>query len=230
MNLVFGIWLLLIAFVQAGELVFPDTVKDIHAPAEAATLTAEFPFTNSSKDSVTIVKTHPGCSCLKVEVSGGKFKYAPGESGVVRATFEMGNYSGVVEKTVVLWLDDDGPDQPSKSLTVRFHIPVLVVVDPKTVQWNIGDPSTPKVIHVSMSEGQTIRVNQVESSSESFSCEYKTVEEGRKYDIVVTPKEMNRPGMTVIRIKTDCTIEKYKVQQAFAVVRKSTPPPSTPQS
>ena len=227
MKKVFAIWFLFVACVQAGDLVFTEKIKDIDAPADATTLTADFSFTNSSKDSVTIVKTDPGCSCLKVEVSGGKLKYAPGESGVVRATFDMGNYSGVVEKKVAVWLDADAPDQPSKTLTVRFHIPVLVATDPKTVQWNIGDPSTPQVIHVGMSEGQMIRVNQVDSSSESFTCEIKTIEDGRRYDILVTPKEMNRSGMAVIRIKTDCEIAKYKVQQAFAVVRKSAPTPST---
>jgi hypothetical protein len=52
----------------------------------------------------------------------------------------------------------------------------------------------------------------------------KTVEEGKKYDLVVTPGSIDAPGLAVIRIETDCGISKHRVQQAFAVVRKPSPP------
>ena len=65
-----------------------------------------------------------------------------------------------------------------------------------------------------------VRTYAYASSSELFACELKTLEEGKKYDLIVTPKGVDAPGMGVIRIETDCEISKHRVQQAFAVLRK----------
>jgi hypothetical protein len=187
-------------------------------------VTTEFSFTNKGDKPASITKSDSGCSCLKIEISGGKLKYAPGESGIVRTTFEMGNFSGTVDKMVALWIDDDPVDNPSTRLTVRVHIPVLVELEPKTLKWDLGTKADPQIIRIQMAEGKSIRVTGVTSSSESFACELKTVEKGEKYDLIVTPRNIDTPGMTVIRVETDCAISKHRVQQAFAVVRKPSPP------
>jgi hypothetical protein len=223
-----GIWLALAAISHAQGLEFAEMIKIVNAPADALIVTADFPFTNKSDKSVLIAKSDPGCSCLKVEISGGKLKYAPGESGVVRTTFEMGNFSGTVDKMVALWIDDDAPDKPSKQLTVRVNIPVLVGIEPKTVKWDVGAKPEPQTIQIRMAEGKLIHVVGVKSSSETFSCEVKTLEEGQKYDLIVTPKDLDAPGMGVIRIDTDCEISKHRTQQAFAVARKPAPTSTAP--
>ncbi|NQX00667.1 DUF1573 domain-containing protein [bacterium] len=223
MKCALGLWLALVGLSSAAGLEFSSMLKEVNAPADATIVTTDFEFTNKGDKPMSITKTDPGCSCLKVEISGGKLKYAPGESGVVRATFEMGNFSGTVDKMVALWVDDDPSDKPSKQLVVRVNIPVLVAIEPKTVKWDLGGKATPQVIQIRMAGDKPIRVIAANSSSESFACEIKTLEEGRKYDLIVTPKEMNAPGMTVIRIETDCAISKHRTQQAFAVVRKPTP-------
>lgn len=223
MKFALGLWLALAGISSAAGLEFASMLKEVNAPADATIVTTDFEFTNKGDKPMSITKTDPGCSCLKVEISGGKLKYAPGESGVVRATFEMGNFSGTVDKMVALWVDDDPSEKPSKQLVVRVNIPVLVAIEPKTVKWDLGGKATPQVIQIRMVGDKPIRVTAANSSSESFACEIKTLEEGRKYDLIVTPKEMNAPGMTVIRIETDCAVSKHRTQQAFAVVRKPTP-------
>ena len=217
-------WLVLAVFTQAGGLEFTETLKEVDAGADATLVTTEFSFTNKGDKPASITKSDSGCSCLKIEISGGKLKYAPGESGIVRTTFEMGNFSGTVDKMVALWIDDDPVDNPSTRLTVRVHIPVLVELEPKTLKWDLGTKADPQIIRIQMAEGKSIRVTGVTSSSESFACELKTVEKGEKYDLIVTPRNIDTPGMTVIRVETDCAISKHRVQQAFAVVRKPSPP------
>jgi hypothetical protein len=220
MKFVFGIWLAVAACSGAAGLEFSEPIKDVHAPADVATVTASFEFKNYSDKTVTIAKADPTCSCLKIEISEGKLNYAPGESGVVRVTFEMGNFSGVVEKMVAIWLDDDPADRPSRSVTVRVHIPVLIGIEPKTVKWDVGSEAAPQTIQVRMAEGQTIHITGVTSSSDLFSTEIKIVEQGKKYDLLVTPTKTTGPGLCVIRIETDCAVSKHRTQQAFAVVRK----------
>lgn len=223
------LWLVGYSALHAAAFEFLETHKDLHAPADAKTVTVEFPFTNKSDKPHTVKKSDSGCSCLKVEISDGKLKYEPGESGVVRATFDMGNFSGSVDKMIALWIDDDAPDKPSTRLSVKVHIPVLVGVEPKTVKWDIGEKPESKTVQVTMAEGKPIRVLSVNSSSESFVYELKTLEEGKRYSIIITPRLTTAPGLAVLRIETDCEISKHKVQQAFAVVRKSSPADRIPQ-
>jgi hypothetical protein len=135
----------------------------------------------------------------------------------------MGNFSGEVDKVVALWLDKDPADKPSVSLTVRVHIPVLVVVEPKTLKWDLNGKGEAQTIRVNMNHTKPISVVKVVGSSEAFKQELKTVEQGKSYEIVVTPLDVKTPGLAVIRIETDCDIDKHRLQQAFAVVRKPSP-------
>ncbi len=209
-------------FVLAGGLEFKELAKDVNVPMDATNLTTEFNFTNTSDKSIAITKSDSGCSCLKVEISGGKLKYAPGESGVIRTTFDVGNATGKVEKAIAIWLDQAPPDKPSLHLRVNIHIPVLIALEPKTLSWEIGGKVEPKTIQITMAEGNYIRATAVKSSNPAFSCELKSVEEGKKYELIVTPTIKDTPGIAIIRIETDSKVEKQKIQQAFAVVRKPT--------
>jgi Protein of unknown function (DUF1573) len=215
--------LVLTSLAQAASLEFEQLEQTIAAPAEATSVTADFNFTNKSDKPVTISKSDPGCSCLKVQISGGKLKYEPGESGVIRTTFDMGNFSGTVDKVIALWLDNAPDSSPSMRLTVKVQIPVLVGIEPKTVKWNIGEKVVPKTVQIVMAEGHSIHIAGITSSSTSFSHELKTVEDGKKYDLIITPLDATAPGMAVIRIETDCAIAKHRVQQAFAVVHQASP-------
>lgn len=221
MKFVIGFWLALAVIAQGGGLKFSSLLTEVTAPPNAATVTADFPFTNNGDKLVSIAKTDPGCSCLKVEISGGKLNYAPGESGVVRATFEMGNFSGTVDKVVALWTGTDSDDKPSVHLTARVHIPVLVNLEPKTVKWDIGAKAASQTVEIRMADDQTIHVVGVTSSNPSFKLELKKITDGKRYDLVITPENTDRPAIAVIRIETDCAIARHKLQNAFAVIRKA---------
>ena len=213
--------LLFPVIAQAAGLEFKDLTVNQNAAVDATIVTTDFPFTNKTDKPVTITKSDPGCTCLKVEVSGGKLTYAPGESGVVRTTFDVGNSTGDVEKGVAIWLDGDPKSKPSVYLKVNFHIPVLVSLEPKTLSWDIGGKPEPKTIHIKMAEGNTIHVLDV-TAKPSFKTELKTLAKGSEYELVITPESVENPDLSVIRIETDSRVDKQKTQQAFAVVRKPT--------
>ncbi|MDP3848871.1 MAG: DUF1573 domain-containing protein [Luteolibacter sp.] len=213
----------MMASLQAAGLDFPHTLKEIHAPADAKTITADFEFTNLSDKAVRVVKYDAACSCMAVKIKGGKLRYGPGESGLVRADFEMGNFSGTVDKVVSLWLDGDPADKPSVTLTVRVHIPVLVMLEPKTLKWELHGGKDAQRIRITMNDVKPIRVTAISSSSPAFHPELKTIEEGKHYELVITPTEVDSPGLGIFRIETDCVVERHRIQQAFGVVRKPTP-------
>ncbi len=223
MKYVIGIWLTLSAWALGGTLDFKELSKEINAEADAMSTTAEFEFTNKTSQAITIKKCDPGCSCVAVRISDGKLRYEPGESGVISAKFDMTNFSGTVDKVIALFLDEDPVDKPSQVLKLKINIPVLVALEPKTLKWNLGASAAPQTIHIKIIEGQTIHVLNVKSSSEAFTLKLNTLEDGKLYDLVVTPNAMEAPGIGVFRVETDCKIQKHRIQQGFGVVRKPTP-------
>ena len=218
-----GIWLALTAWIQGAALDFPTTIREIHAPADVESVTADFEFTNRSGKPVDVAKYDPTCSCMSVKILEGKLHYAPGESGVVRAEFRIENFTGEVNKMVAIWLDKDPEDIPSVVLTVRVHVPILVALEPKTLKWELNGKADPQTIHITMHHDKPIKVIGVTPSSDSFRHELKTIEEGKSYDLIVTPTDINTPTLGILRIETDCPIKRHHIQQVFATVRKSTP-------
>ncbi|HEX7261957.1 MAG TPA: DUF1573 domain-containing protein [Luteolibacter sp.] len=221
MKFAIGIWLTLAAFATAAGLEFTEMLKEVNAAVDVSSVTTEFNFTNKGKKPVTITSAKPSCDCLKVQISGGKLKYASGESGVIRITFDLGNSSGTVDKTMPIYLDADPEDKPSVVLTLRAHIPVLIDVEPKTVKWELGGGKLePKTIQIRMAGDKPIRVTGIKPTSDAFAYELKMLEEGKKYDVIVTPLNLQVPGISIIRIETDCEVSKYRIQQAFATIYK----------
>ncbi len=220
------IWLALASLIQAAGLKFKETRQEFHAPAEATVVTRDFEFTNTSEKAVTIKKYDAACSCMAVKIKEGKLRYEPGESGVVRAEFDMGNFYGEVDKTVTLWVDSDPEVNPSIVLTVHVIIPVLVSVEPKTLKWEVGAKPDPQVIRINTTHSQPIKVTGVTCSSEAYSHELKILTEGKAYELVVTPLDIKTPGLAIFRIATDSKINKFKVAQAYAQVRKPIPAPA----
>lgn len=216
------IFLLFAAVAQAVELEFPELRKVVDAPADGKSVIVDFPFTNKTTKPVTITKCDTKCACLTVQVSGGKFTYAPGESGVVRTTMDLGNLLGAQEKSIDMWLGNAPSDKPSLSLDLVVNIPVVISLGPKTVYWGIDSKPEPKTIHIVMDYKKPIHITNVTGPKDSFHYELKTVEMGKKYDIVVTPSDTKVPVLSVLRIETDCEISKHKTQQVFAQVRKLT--------
>lgn len=219
-------WSILLALAQlaAAQLEFDSTSKEVHTAPDATTASAIYNFTNKGKAPIKIKYVDPDCNCLGVVVKDGKMTYAPGESGSVRATFKVGNSIGIVDQMVAIWLEGDPKDKPSVNLSIRIHIPELVSLDHKTLKWDVGSEPKPQSIQVTMHHTAAIHVTQIGSTSKDFSLELITHEKGSRYEVVVTPKETTKSGMAVIRIETDCPVDKQKIHQAFAMILKPESP------
>jgi len=159
-----------------------------------------------------------GCSCLAVQVAGGKLSYAPGEAGTLRAKFELGSFQGTVDKPINIWLQGDPDEKPSNTVTMRVHIPQIISLEPRTLKWETGSEPVMQVLEIGMDYEKPIHVKSVASSNPDFEVKLVTVEEGKKYQVEVTPKKTNTPGLSIIRIETDLEIKKHSIQQSFAAI------------
>jgi hypothetical protein len=226
-----SILLLLLALTTSlhAELVFDAQKKEIHAPPDAQKIVCDFFFENKGKETVKIDRYESTCSCMSVQINqGGKLEYAPGEKGVLRANFDMENFTGEVDKNVVLWLAGDKESSPSFILVVNVHIPVLVEMQPRTLEWHGKGPWEAKVMKIRMNHTEPIDIVRTTLQNPCFEWEMKTIEKGKEYELLVKPvmKPDVAPGMAVIHIETDCSIKKQQKHMAFVLVRPDLPGPS----
>ncbi|MCX6880861.1 MAG: DUF1573 domain-containing protein [Verrucomicrobia bacterium] len=209
--------------LHAAGVTFEQALMELHAPATAKSMVADFKFVNNTDKPITLAKFAKGCSCLSVQISNSKMVYAPGEEGVIRATMEIGNMVGVVDKSMSLWFDQDPEDKPSQTLTVRVHIPVLVKMDVKTLKWTTGGTGDAQKIDLRMEHTKPVYILSATCNSKAFNLQLKALEEGNHYELLVTPVNINEPGMGIIRIETDCDVPNHKIHQAFAIIRREGP-------
>lgn len=212
-------FLALAACLQAADLKFEKPLHEVHVGTDDETITQEFKFTNAGSEPLEIRHADAGCSCLAVEFAGSKASYAPGESGIMRATFKIGNFQGTVNKEILIWLADDPDEKPSTKVILRVHIPNVVALEPKTLKWELGAPTETKTMLVKMDYEKPIHVIAAETSNADFSAEIKVIEEGKVYAIEVTPRDTSGQRLSIVRIETDFDTPKYRLQQGFAIVR-----------
>lgn len=213
------VFLFLLAILPIrAELKFETPVIDAEAALDATILVREYKFTNAGTKAVTITQADAGCSCLTVELAAGKFTYAPGESGTMRATFEIGSFQGTVEKPILIWLEGDREESPSVKVMLRVHIPVIIALEPKTLKWEVGGSMEMKSIDVKMDYEKPIRITSVSTSNETFSAKMVIIEEGKHYKVEVTPHGTAAGGLTIVRIETDTDVQKQRIQQGFALI------------
>lgn len=218
-----AIWILSAALAHAGKLTFEQERKPLEISPDATTVSADFAFKNETSQPVVIRKYKADCSCMAVEVKGAKLRYEPGESGVVRANFDVSAISGTVEKNAMLWLDQDGEEKPSVRLTVDLQVNELIKIEPRALKWELNTKVDSQVIRFEISEGQAIKLGSVKASNPLFKHELKTLEEGKRYELTVSPSSTAAAAYCQFTIETDSKFARYKTLQVFAVVRRPLP-------
>lgn len=165
----------------------------IDHPASVADEGAEvdFKFTNTGDHSVTIESVRTSCGCTIATLD--KKVYAPGESGEITAIFVFGDRVGKQRKRITVRTRETGEDgkaiTESTALELRVTIPEAVKVRPRLVYWRQNEALAPKTIQITTDHDQPIRVTGVSSANDSVTAELKPVEEGKSYEIVLTPKQ-----------------------------------------
>lgn len=207
-------------------LTFTKNRIEVTSKPDAKTITVPYTFENKTKRVITIARYDSACSCLSAKVKGGKLVYKPGEKGEMKVDFELGSFSGLVEKTVLLWTTDDGEQRPSSVLTVALTIPVLFEVTPKTVFWEQNGSKEPKSFKLKVDNAKPIRILNHSGTNANFAYELKVIRDGWEYELVVTPKDVSLPAFGMIKLVTDSSIARYQRQMAFVCVRRAAGAPT----
>ncbi|MCW1924657.1 DUF1573 domain-containing protein [Luteolibacter arcticus] len=213
-------WLAACLPLAAGTLKFEKTRKDAVVENDQKTVTVDFDFKNESDSDASIEKYDAGCPCATVGVKDSKMTYKPGETGTVRIAFDLGMVPGTMDKAVAIYIKGDAANHPSVTLTSHIVVPALVEVEPKSLMWDVGSKPEPKTVTVTMKHTEPIKILSMTGADPRFKQELKTIEEGKKYEIVITPASTEKVGMGVVHLETDCKFDRHRSQRVFMVVRQ----------
>lgn len=178
---------------------------------EDSEVEGDFTFTNKGDKPVRIVRLESSCSCLEAALN--KSLYEPGEKGKGHAKFKVSSFTGKHEKVLHVYTDD--PVSPDVIFNVVIDIPVIVSVEPKLVQWLLGDKPEPKEFTVKMTGKDPIHLTKVDSTRQTVAATFHEVTPGREYRVTVTPSTTEQVIIGAVTLRTDCPIPKYQRQLAF---------------
>ena len=175
---------------------------------------AVFQFTNNGGRPVRILEVESNCDCL---IAGADRQvYAPGATGVIRASFTIGDRLGIYERRIKV-VTDESPE-PVR-LQVRIQVPELVVVNPRSLAWKINEPATEKSVDLVVIPGLQINFTRVESTSNDFAARLETVETGRRYRVFIRPPGTSQPANAAIRIFGQAESKQPVIVSAYGNVR-----------
>ena len=192
--------MLALAVPAWGSLVWVNPAADLHPTLTDKTAVAHFNFKNTGSQPVTITSVHPSCGCTTAALP--KNVVAPGESGEITATFNIGDRAGVQSKTIRVTTDD--PQKPDMILKLTATIPKLLEVSPIFLYWKPGEPLTPKTLSVKVGAEFPVTKLDVSTSDPAFAAELAAPTPNDKtFQITVTPKDGSRPINGSVKIQPD---------------------------
>lgn len=220
-----SLFLLLCAFAgfASAELTLDVTAIELKPKPEDEEVETTFKFRNKGDKVVKILGLESACSCLSAELD--KAEYQPGEEGTGKASFKVSTFVGRHEKHIMVSTDD--PKQPEWQVQFILDVPAIVDIQPKTLQWFIGDEPKAKSCLVRFTGDDAMKILQITPTRQNVDFTWKEIREGREYLITVTPKTTQDVTMGALKIETNSAIAKYRNQLAFfSISRKPEPLPT----
>lgn len=212
---------LLLAALVAGpafaDLALEVPVIELKPKPEDESITTSFVFHNNGTKPVKVLSIDSTCSCLSAALD--KAVYQPGEKGTGKAEFKISSFVGRHEKSVQVTTDD--PAQSEWVISFVIEVPAVVEIEPKTLQWWVGDPAVPKTCIVKMTGDDPMKIVKLSSTREKVEFSFKEVKPGREYEVTIKPTTTAEVMLGALKIETDSKIPKYQRQLAFfSVYRK----------
>lgn len=207
--------LLLVASAAVAGLDWQTTLQEIKVHPLQASAVVTFGFTNAGSNVVNILDITSDCGCISGNVENKTF--APGESGAVTVTFDIGNRTGLQSKKLLVMTDDKAA--LPVHLTVSTTIPKAYDVSPKRLTW-VGEQLGSQSFTLINVAKTPFRIEKAVSSSEGISLELKPIREGFEYELVVTPDAKMGKGLAPIIIYPEKPegIEKVRTYTVYAMV------------
>lgn len=203
--------ILLSAASLRAELVFDQNPIELKPGPADEVVEAKFNFHNGGDKPITITGLDSNCSCLEANMD--KLTYQPGEKGQGNARFKVSTFVGRHEKSLRITTDD--LKQPEQDLVTIIDIPVIVQIEPKTLQWTLGEAADAKSLDITILGPDPVHLKDVSATRDNVTFKIEEVENGRKYRIHLQPKDTDNVTIGALRIETDSQYKRHTKQLAF---------------
>lgn len=105
---------------QAPKLKFDNPVHDFGNINQGESVTTEFVFTNTGKSELNIRQTRASCGCTVSKPE--KSTLQPGESSVIKVTFNSAGRRGIQQKSISVFSND--PANPTQRITIKARVEI----------------------------------------------------------------------------------------------------------
>lgn len=197
------VFLLTISALNA-ELKFESARITVDAKVGEARKSGVFAFVNEGDEPVTITRIKSSCGCTTTALD--KMTYAPGESGQIEATLDIGSRKGEQNKYVTIWSkpvgNPDAEESPQR-IMLTVNIPETLKLSNSMLVWRNTEPLAEKAITVQNLYPDPIHIKKIEIENEFFETRVETIEEGRQYRIMAKPLTRDFNQTVPIRVVSD---------------------------
>jgi hypothetical protein len=216
--LTFTLSILLCASARA-ELKWEQTQLELHPALGDKEAVGHFKYKNTGNTPIHIKSVHSSCGCTTAQTQ--KDQVAPGDSGEITATFNIGDRTGTQVKSVTVETDDRV--HATTVLTLKAVIPQMLEVQPPLVYWQGGEAPNAKTVSVKAGKDFPVKEIKVTPVSADFQVKVNKVGNG-EFKIDVQPRDTARSTSTTFVIQPDDSPRTFYLT---ARVILSPPPPAT---
>ena len=180
--------------IAANALSWEQTTIEENADIGQAEVNAYYAFTNTSDSTITITKTSASCGCTIPSLE--KDTYAPGESGKLLATFDIGSRVGKQHKEITVETQESGSTQSYK-LILNVDIPQLIQLKRRALLWKIGEDASAKDCEIEIHSKHPMTITGVFSKAandaeSNFIFEIVELKPNHQYLLRITPKDTSK--------------------------------------
>jgi hypothetical protein len=215
---VLTISIFLLAAPARAQLSWEQIQIELHPAAGDKEAVGHFKYKNVGEKPVRIKSARSSCGCTVAKSQ--RDLVAPGESGEITATFNIGDRTGTQIKGITVETDD--PVHPTSSLVLKTVIAQPLEIQPPMVAWQNGEAPKPKTVTVKAGKDFPVKELKVTPSGQEFETKVSKSGEG-EFKIEIQPKDTSHMAATTITIQPDNSSKKV-----YAVARVM--PPSKPAS
>ena len=146
----------------APQIQFDQTVYDFGKTSQVTTVSGIFKIKNVGDSVLKLEPPKPSCGCTAAEVKPDTL--APGASGLLPFTLNLGFYRGNLEKHITVRSND--PKTPEVSLSIKVDYTPLYDLSPLTLAPNLkfGMAETNLFTTITRTDGKPLQITRLEAS------------------------------------------------------------------
>ncbi|MCB9856685.1 MAG: DUF1573 domain-containing protein [Phycisphaerales bacterium] len=219
--------------LKPGEMpiaTFETPVYDFGQARAGTEITHDYKFKNTGTGDLEILRVKPGCGCT---TAGEHTKIVkPGGEGVIPIKLKPGDHAGPVNKRITVSTNIPGKDS-TIILEIKGTVWSPVQVTPRSAAFGRLTPDraaagTTRTLTIVNNLDAAMKPGAVSSSNDGFVGELKPLEDGKKYELIVTLTDKIVGGNNSAKLMFDTGLEDPKSVDVQAYAFMSPPVDVTP--